>query len=162
MTDTWLPPREYIATLPANTAYAALYCTDREGRPLQLRTVYGTETWHLPGGNLDPGEGPFRTAVRECREETGIVFRGEPRLLAVHFEAPRGEEWPCNQLGFVFDGGVLTDDQIAGVVLDPAEHCAYRVDGLAGWEREMAPADFRRLAAAAEARRTGVTAYLER
>ena len=28
--------------------------------------------WALPKGNLDPGEGPAETAVREVREETGV------------------------------------------------------------------------------------------
>jgi 8-oxo-dGTP pyrophosphatase MutT (NUDIX family) len=28
--------------------------------------------WALPKGNLDPGEGPAQTAVREVREETGV------------------------------------------------------------------------------------------
>jgi 8-oxo-dGTP pyrophosphatase MutT (NUDIX family) len=33
--------------------------------------------WALPKGNIDPGESPAETAVREVREETGI----EARLL---------------------------------------------------------------------------------
>jgi 8-oxo-dGTP pyrophosphatase MutT (NUDIX family) len=34
--------------------------------------------WALPKGNIDPGESPAETAVREVREETGI----EGRLVA--------------------------------------------------------------------------------
>ncbi|MCB5169826.1 NUDIX hydrolase [Streptomyces bambusae] len=161
MTATWLPPREYIATLPQNTAYACLYFTDREGRPVQLRAAYRTEPWQWPGGNMDPGETPWQTAVRECREETGIAFRGEPRLLGFHFLAPRGEEWPSNHMGVIFDGGILTDEEIAGIVLDPAEHSELRVATLTEWEEEMAPADFERLARIDRARRTGTVAYLE-
>jgi 8-oxo-dGTP pyrophosphatase MutT (NUDIX family) len=29
-------------------------------------------TWALPKGNVDPGESPAETAVREAREETGV------------------------------------------------------------------------------------------
>jgi 8-oxo-dGTP pyrophosphatase MutT (NUDIX family) len=29
-------------------------------------------TWALPKGNIDPGEAPEQTAVREAREETGV------------------------------------------------------------------------------------------
>jgi 8-oxo-dGTP pyrophosphatase MutT (NUDIX family) len=32
-------------------------------------------TWVLPKGNLDPGEKPPETAVREVREETGVEGR---------------------------------------------------------------------------------------
>ena len=34
-------------------------------------------TWVLPKGNIDPGESPAETALREVREETGV----EGRLL---------------------------------------------------------------------------------
>ncbi|MFE0776040.1 NUDIX domain-containing protein [Streptomyces sp. NPDC058861] len=161
MANTWLPPVEYVATLPRATAYACLYFTDTRGRPLQLRATYHSGTWQWPGGNMDPGETPWETAVRECREETGIVFTGEPRLLGTHFTTDRGDAWPANHIGFVFDGGELTDEQIAAVVLDPDEHSEYALRTLDEWEREMDPAEFARLAATDRARRTGIPLYAE-
>ncbi|MFG2334899.1 NUDIX domain-containing protein [Streptomyces sp. NPDC048604] len=161
MAKTWLPPVEYVATLPKATAYACLYFTDTMNRPFQLRSVYGSEAWQWPGGNMDPGETPWQTAVRECREETGIEFPGEPRLLGAHFLEPCGEDWPVNHIGFIFDGGTLTDEQIAGVVLDPEEHAEYRVHTLAEWERVMTPRNFQRLAHIERARREGAAVYLE-
>ncbi|MFB8079739.1 NUDIX domain-containing protein [Streptomyces sp. NPDC056013] len=161
MANIWLPPVEYVATLPRATAYACLYFTDTRGRPFQLRASYDTELWQWPGGNMDPGETPWETAVRECHEETGIVFTGEPRLLGTHFVTDRGDDWPANHIGFVFDGGELTDEQIAGVVLDPEEHSEYRLSTLDEWEREMEPREFARLAGTHRARRTGTPFYLE-
>ncbi|MEU3607121.1 NUDIX hydrolase [Streptomyces sp. NPDC035033] len=161
MANTWLPPVEYVATLPRATAYACLYFTDATGRALQLRAARGEDVWQWPGGNMDPGESPWETAVRECREETGLVFTGEPRLLGTHFTGDRGAHWPANHIGFIFDGGELTDEQIAAVVLDPAEHTAYALRTLDEWRREMHPAEFARLAAVDRARRTGVPVYLE-
>ncbi|MGW4164666.1 NUDIX domain-containing protein [Streptomyces sp. NPDC004788] len=161
MANTWLPPAEFIATLPRATAYACLYFTDTHGRPLQLRAAFEPGVWQWPGGNMDPGETPWETAVRECREETGLVYEGEPRLLAAHFVTDRGEQWPANHIGFIFDGGELSDEQIAAVVLDPTEHTEYRLLTLAEWEAEMNPRSFRRLAEVDRARRTGATLYLE-
>ncbi|MEU7699091.1 NUDIX domain-containing protein [Streptomyces sp. NPDC015492] len=161
MASTWLPPAEYVATLPRATAYACLYFTDTRGRPFQLRAAYDTELWQWPGGNMDPGETPWETAVRECREETGIVFTGAPLLLGTHFVTDRGEDWPANHIGFVFDGGELTDEQIAGVVLDPEEHSEHRLHTLDEWEREMEPREFARLAGVDRARGTGTPFYLE-
>ncbi|MEU5915339.1 NUDIX domain-containing protein [Streptomyces sp. NPDC047141] len=161
MAHTWLPAAEYVDTLPRATAYACLYFTDTAGRPLQLRATYKTEPWQWPGGNMDPGETPWETAVRECHEETGLVFTGEPRLLATHFVTDRGEDWPANHIGFIFDGGELTDAQIAAVVLDPEEHSEYRLRTLDEWEREMHPREFARLAEVDRARRTGSTVYVE-
>ncbi|MET9346909.1 NUDIX hydrolase [Streptomyces termitum] len=162
MANTWLPPAEYVETLPRATAYACLYFTDTAGRALQLRTTRGEDVWQWPGGNMDPGETPWETAVRECREETGLVFTGEPRLLGTHFVRDRGtRHWPANHIGFIFDGGELTDEQIAAVVLDPEEHTSYALRNLDQWRREMAPGDFARLAAIDRARRTGGPVYLE-
>ncbi|GGT29680.1 NUDIX domain-containing protein [Streptomyces purpureus] len=161
MTNTWLPPAEYIATLPKVTAYACLYFTDTHGRPFQLKARYGTERWQWPGGNMDPGETLWQTAVRECREETGIVFDGEPRLLGAHFNAPAGDDWPATHVGFIFDGGTLTDAQLDRVVLDPEEHTEYRVCSLDEWERTMTPGNFARLAQVDRARRSGEAVYME-
>ncbi|GHG75016.1 hypothetical protein GCM10018779_52180 [Streptomyces griseocarneus] len=82
----WVPPERYVKTLPMHAQYACSFFTDTENRPLQLRcsvpAALGARQW--PGGNTDTeGESPFETAVRECWEETGIRFTGEPRLPAM-------------------------------------------------------------------------------
>jgi 8-oxo-dGTP pyrophosphatase MutT (NUDIX family) len=42
-------------------------------------------TWVLPKGNLDEGETPAETAVREVREETGIEGRLDEKLGDVRY-----------------------------------------------------------------------------
>ena len=47
----------------------------RDGRVLlvrQYRLQIRDETWELPGGEVDQGEDPADTAIRECFEETGV------------------------------------------------------------------------------------------
>ncbi|MEV7724928.1 NUDIX domain-containing protein [Streptomyces sp. NPDC087917] len=161
MGSGWLPPAEYVRTIAQATSYACLYFTDTAGRPVQLRAVYTDEAWQWPGGNMDPGETPWQCAVRECLEETGLVFEGEPKLLGTQFVGHRGEAWPANHIGFIFDGGTLTDAQIAAFVLDPEEHDAVAVHTVAAWERLMTPTGFRRLREIDSARREGRVAYLE-
>jgi 8-oxo-dGTP pyrophosphatase MutT (NUDIX family) len=46
---------------------------DRSGR-LLLCHVTGTAKWDIPKGMQDPGEEPLAAAMREMREETGLVF----------------------------------------------------------------------------------------
>lgn len=152
---TWLPPEEYVRTVPNATMYGALYFTDADGNPLGLQSVRSAESWQLPGGNVEHEDtSPFATAVRECREETGIVFTGEPVLLLTHFRAPDAA-WPCAKVGFVFDGGILTREALDGIVLDPAEHRAWQVATLAEWEAMASTRVFRRINALAEARSRG-------
>ncbi|MEU3405371.1 NUDIX domain-containing protein [Streptomyces sp. NPDC006670] len=161
MSREWLPPEQYIETIARSTSYACLYFTDTRGRPVQLKATYSADIWQWPGGNMDPGETPWECALRECREETGIVFDGPQRLLGAAFGLPR-KDWPVNHSGFIFDGGELTDEEIAGIVLDPDEHTELRVHTLAEWEPIMGPAKFERLRRVHDARRTGNAVYLER
>jgi 8-oxo-dGTP pyrophosphatase MutT (NUDIX family) len=46
-------------------------------------------TWALPKGNLDPGEGPAETAVREVFEETGVEGRLVEKLGDVKYTYTR-------------------------------------------------------------------------
>ena len=42
-------------------------------------------TWVLPKGNIDPGESPAETALREVREETGVEGRIVEKLGDVRY-----------------------------------------------------------------------------
>ncbi|MCB5179218.1 NUDIX domain-containing protein [Streptomyces antimicrobicus] len=161
MTKEWLPPEEFAATLPKAAVFGAVFFTDDEDRPVQLRATYSSiHPWQWPGGVAEPGERPWETAVRECREETGLLVPGPPRLLAAVFGLP-GADWPLNTVGFVFDGGRLDAARLAGVRLDPDEHDDVRALSVPDWRDLMPARDHARLEAVMEARRTGVPAYFD-
>jgi len=71
--------------------------------------------WVQPGGHLDPGEDPADAAVRETREETGLVVAhppGGPRLL--HLDAhPAGDHFHLD-LRYLLLGGDLDPQPPAG------------------------------------------------
>ncbi len=161
MSPTWLPPEQYAQTLMKATAFACLFFTDTEDRPVQLRAVYSQDhPWQWPGGAMEPGERPWQTALRECHEETGIVFDGHPRLLATVFGLP-GTAWPFSTIGFVFDGGRLTTQQIQNITLNPDEHSEVRALPLQDWRAHMPQRDFARLQAVMQARHTGTAASFD-
>ncbi|MGW2563871.1 NUDIX domain-containing protein [Streptomyces sp. NPDC001514] len=118
------------------------------------------EVWQLPGGVMDAGETPWETAVRETREETGIVLTGPRPLLLTHF-ATIDKAWTVPRIGFIFDGGTLTPDQLGAIALDADEHDGWDVRILADWEAEMIPANWARLAAAYTARHHPRDGYVE-
>jgi len=56
---------------------------DEAGQIMLVRHTY-LDGWWLPGGGVDRGETVQEAAVRELREETGLIASGTPRLLSVH------------------------------------------------------------------------------
>lgn len=84
---------------------------DGRGRILLVDPDYKPD-WDLPGGMAEANEAPHQAAERELREELGIELSLN-RLLVVDWVAAHGP-WD-DSLMFVFDGGVLTADQIAAL-----------------------------------------------
>ncbi|WP_078884164.1 methyltransferase domain-containing protein [Streptomyces sp. NRRL S-340] len=147
-----MTPAEYVTTVPHHTVYAGLYVRDEHERPVQLRSVYGDRLWQFPGGTTDAGEDPLETAHREAAEETGLVLgQGRPRLLLTHYMHP-GPHWPLGKIGFIFDGGCLTAEQLRRIRLDPSEHDLWAVHDLGAWRRLMGEGPFARLDAVERAR----------
>ena len=67
----------------------ALALVFRERRLLVTRRRAGSHlggSWELPGGKLAPGEQPEMCAVREVREETGVVVAAERRLPSIAWD----------------------------------------------------------------------------
>ena len=89
----------------------------------------GEGLWSVPGGRIDAGETWQETAVREVREETGIVV-GDPSLLAVTSAPSQQPAWLT-----VWSRCYLAYDPV--VRPEPAEVSAWRWVSLAG-AREMA------------------------
>ena len=56
---------------------------DAGGAVLLVRHSYAPG-WHLPGGRVDPGESLTAAAMREVREETGLVLSKAPDLIAIY------------------------------------------------------------------------------
>lgn len=57
--------------------------TDPQGRVMLVKHTY-LAGWWLPGGGVDRGETTPDAAVRELREETGLIATTLPRLISVH------------------------------------------------------------------------------
>lgn len=113
----------YIAGLTRVRAAAGALIRDGRGRVLVVRPTY-KDGWELPGGSLEADESPLTACIRELREEIGFVppLGG---LLCVDWVSPR-PPWDGG-LMFLFDGGVLSAAQIAGIRLprDELERFAF-------------------------------------
>ncbi|WP_348271369.1 NUDIX domain-containing protein [Bosea sp. Root381] len=85
---------------------------DREGRVLLFRFVFrdgalaGQDSWATPGGGLDPGETYEEAAIRELREETGILVEAiGPSIATREFvlQLPDGEQVMAQERFFLID-----------------------------------------------------------
>ena len=57
---------------------------EREGRVLLISTA-GGRRWQLPKGRIEAGESPEQAAIREVREETGVLGRVLAPLPAIDY-----------------------------------------------------------------------------
>jgi 8-oxo-dGTP diphosphatase len=156
VSDSHDPPASIShPAIPAIPASASALIYDRKGRLLILKPTYKSG-WTIPGGVMEAdGETPWDACRREVREECGLDVR-KGRLACVDFRRPR----PGGPGGirFLFDCGALSDEALAGVVLQAAEISEHRLSGHAE-AMSLLRAPIRRRVRAA--RRAGTAVYLE-
>ncbi|MCP2098098.1 ADP-ribose pyrophosphatase YjhB, NUDIX family [Actinosynnema pretiosum] len=94
-----------------------LLIRDRAGRVLLVNPTY-KEHWDLPGGMAESNEPPRAAGERELAEELGLAVTAG-RLLLLDWVGPHGP-WD-DELYFVFDGGTLSDEQVAALTINDSE-----------------------------------------
>lgn len=143
--------------LPSKRVAAGALFRDEQGQVLMVDPVY-KPTLEIPGGMVETDEPPLEACTREVREELGLDLP-IGRLLVVDWR-PRHGVWG-DAILFIFDGGVLTEHQIAAISLQPEELRAIHrlaVEDIAGRVR---PSMHRRITQAELAAKSGETLYLQ-
>jgi 8-oxo-dGTP diphosphatase len=104
--------------LPRVPASAGALLSDGTGRILVVKPTYKAG-WTIPGGQMEAdGESPWEACRREVREETGLVLTNG-RLVCVDFLRPKPRR--PGGVRFLFDGGVVSAELRAEVVLQEGE-----------------------------------------
>ncbi len=96
MSDYISEMRKLIGTRPLLQCGSAVILLDSKNRIL-LHHRADNDTWGLPGGNMEPGETLEETALRETREEVGLVchsleFFGVYSGPDLYYRYPNGDE----------------------------------------------------------------------
>ncbi|MEV0269035.1 GNAT family N-acetyltransferase [Hamadaea sp. NPDC050747] len=153
---------EHYRSLPHKILGSGAVFFDEAGRVLIVEPSY-KDHWEIPGGVVERNEPPLAGAHREVLEELGLD-RALGRLLVVDWSPPRGRR-TIDLMAFVFDGGVLTEADVAAIRLQPEELRGYRFCRVDDEVNETAgllpPILTKRVAAAVRARAAGATVYLE-
>lgn len=145
------------ATQPRKRVGADVILRDRQGRLLLVDPKYKPD-WDMPGGMSEANEPPAETVRREVKEELGLDIQ-VGALLSVDWVSPHGP-WD-DSLMFIFDGGILNEDQIAGLKLHDGELAAYEFCTDQQAARRLREYVWKRVAAALEALKTGRVSYLQ-
>lgn len=142
-----LPFDEYAASLNKKRTSAGVLFRDHQERVLLVKPTY-KPGWDLPGGAVGAEEPPWQAASREVREEIGFDLP-DARILVIDYIAT--EEPMPEGLAFVFDGGIITPDQVAAIDLHDPEIGAVRLCTIDETHTLMKPRLARRVEAALRA-----------
>lgn len=137
----------YIAGLPRILAGANTLFRARDGRILLVEPNYRQDgTWTLPGGTIesDEGETPRQAARRETAEEIGLDA-APGALIAVDWVMGPGRPPLAS---YLYDGGVLTEAQLAAIRLQEEELDSWRLVPEAELGDYLTPGACRRVRAA--------------
>ncbi|HEX5407768.1 MAG TPA: NUDIX hydrolase [Pseudonocardiaceae bacterium] len=152
-----LPVEQYVAGLARKRMAAGVVFRDTAGRVLLVEPSY-KPNWEIPGGAVDADESPWATAARELAEELRWD-RPLGRLLVVDYVHPQDSR--PEGVVFVFDGGVLDETDLVGMVFPDAEVLSVGFHTLSEARGKVKPLLADRIAVALEAAEQGVTALCE-
>jgi 8-oxo-dGTP pyrophosphatase MutT (NUDIX family) len=145
-----LPFDEYVQSLDRKHISAGVLIRGARRRVLLVETSY-TPHWDIPGGAVDAGESPWHAAKREVEEELGLA-RPIGRPLVIDF-VPGDGRMP-ERLAFIFDGGLLSDDERRALVITDPEIRSVEMCTLAESAVRVKPVLARRLTAALDVAQT--------
>ncbi|WP_238598472.1 NUDIX domain-containing protein [Saccharothrix sp. ALI-22-I] len=106
-----------MAGLARKRMAAGVLFRDSAGRVLLVEPSYKAN-WEIPGGAVEADESPWAAATRELAEELGWD-RPLGRLLVVDYVRPQDSR--PEGVVFVFDGGMLDETDLVGMVFPDAE-----------------------------------------
>ncbi len=115
--STKMTDAEYHASLPKKQVGTAVLFFNTQNELLILKPNY-KEGWLVPGGSNDEGESPLACAIRETHEEIGLRFQSFDLVGVLHSS---GSGHKADSLKFIFNGGILSENQIQDIRLQTSE-----------------------------------------
>lgn len=112
----------YFENLPRKVSSAGVLFFNQSKELLIVKPNYKSG-WGIPGGMLDDMEAPKQGALREVKEELGLI-KTDLELLCIDYIQKDNPERDSYQ--FIFDGGILDQSEIDQIVLEEAELDAFR------------------------------------
>ncbi|PZH20173.1 NUDIX hydrolase [Streptomyces sp. NTH33] len=144
------------ATQVRKRVAADVLIRDSSGRVLLVNPTY-KPGWDLPGDMAEANEPPHVAAIREVKEELGLLIALRS-LLVVDWVSSHGP-WD-DQLSFIFDAGTLDDETSAAMHPHDSELSEVRFVPLGTASTMLRERLANRFQVAVRALQDGSTAYL--
>lgn len=114
--------------MPADPVAAGGLPWRYDGGTLLLAVVHRPryDDWSFPKGHLDPGELPLSAAVREVREETGLVVRVGSRLPTTMYSAD-GTDQTVHWWSMPATGDFVSNDEVDELAWLPVAEAVQRL-----------------------------------
>jgi 8-oxo-dGTP diphosphatase len=116
--------KAWYESLPKKRMGSGCLFFNAENRVLLVKPTY-KEGWEIPGGIVENNESPKDTCEREVLEEMGLEVSIDG-LLVVDYNSYPEQPHKTESLMFIFDGGVLSDEEISKIHIKEDEISAYR------------------------------------
>lgn len=113
--------KEYYSKLPRKRLGAGVLLFNKKHELLLVKPKH-KDYWNTPGGTVDKDESPREACLREVKEETGLILTKLDFVCVDYVPDINGHG---ESIQFVFNGGALTDEQIAKIKLQENELDAY-------------------------------------
>jgi 8-oxo-dGTP diphosphatase len=117
--------RAFYESLPKKRMGSGCLFFDAEGKVLLVKPTY-KESWEIVGGVVEDNESPKAACEREIEEEIGLRI-SVGALLVVDYNAYPADSSKTESLMFVFDGGMLSAENLARIRVQENEisHCEF-------------------------------------
>jgi len=115
--------QSFYASLPKKRMGSGCLFFDNECKVLLLKPSY-KPTWEIVGGIVENNESPKTACEREVIEEIGLPIKiGD--LLVVDYNNYPDDNTKTESLMFIFDGGVLSAEEISKIKIREGEILRY-------------------------------------
>lgn len=119
--------KEYYVNETGHRAGMVALREDRVLLVKQYRLLINDFSYEIPGGNVDDGETPQETAVRECLEETGVRCMNPQPLLFYHvgldtFHNPT-DLFYCDEVAEDHEPQRINPQEVSGFEWIPLSRC---------------------------------------
>lgn len=108
---------DYYQSLPQKRMGAGCLLFNKRDQLLLVKPNY-KPGWEIPGGVVEQNESPKQCCQRELLEEIGLN-RDIGRLLVIDYNSAANPK--TESLMFIFDGGTLSESEIAAIQLQEDE-----------------------------------------